>query len=137
MASTAQVKTYLAHWFQLGKKLIWLNGREELLPATVIKGSGFSPEFEDCWQKIMSVGGKDCYLLGSNETVADLLSATWDINGCARCNMPIPILESGTQPLECICSDLDNWPNFELPSPRSPVDSSAKLNSIKERLNSQ
>ena len=137
MASTTQVKNYLAHWFQLGKKLIWCNGREELLPPTIIRGSGFSPEFEACWQKIMQVEGKDCYLVGSRETIADLLSSSWEISSCSRCSMPVPILDSGTQSLDCVCSDLDNWPNSELPAPRSPVNSAAKLNSINERLKSQ
>ncbi|MEY2833558.1 MAG: hypothetical protein RLZZ574_2817, partial [Cyanobacteriota bacterium] len=36
MASATEVKTYLAHWFQLGKKLAWRNGEAELLPQKVI-----------------------------------------------------------------------------------------------------
>ena len=137
MASAAQIKTYLAHWFQLGKKVIWLNGQEELLPQSVIAGESFSREFEACWQKIMSVEGKNCYLEGSSETVGDLLSSTWDINNCARCNMPVPILEVGTQSLDCVCSDLINWPNLEFPFPRSPINNSVSLNNIKDRLDSK
>ena len=135
MASTTQVKTYLAHWFQLGKKLIWRNGEETLLPQPVIQGDRFSSQFEESWQKIASIGGKDCYLEGSNETIEDLLSSNWDINGCARCNMPIAILKSGVQPLDCLCSDLDNWPNNELPPPRSLVNNQLQLGKIRARLN--
>ncbi len=137
MASATQVKTYLAHWFQLGKKLIWLNGEAELLPQPVIRGERFSAQFEDCWQKVMSVDGKNCYLEGNSETIEDLLSPRWDINNCVRCNMPVPIIEIGTQSLDCVCSDLQNWPNTELPAPRSPVNNSVQLNSIRSRLDAK
>lgn len=133
MASTTEVRTYLAYWFQLGKKLIWRN-TEALLPQPIITGDRFSPQFEQCWQKIMSVRGKDCYLEGSTETVEDLLACGWNINNCARCSMPIAMVESGIQSLDCLCSDLDNWPNDELPAPRSPVSSQVQLNKIRARL---
>lgn len=134
MASETQVKTYLAYWFQLGKKLVWNNGKAELLPEKVIQGDRFTSQFEDCWQKIMSVEGRDCYLVGSEATIQELLSSAWTIDQCARCAMPVPVVEVGTQPLDCACSDLDNWPNTELPAPRSPVSSQAQLNNISERL---
>ena len=134
MASATEVKTYLAHWFQLGKKLVWRNGEAELLPQKIIQGDRFAPEFESCWQKIMSVNGRDCYLVGSEATIQELLTPAWTIDRCARCAMPVPIVEAGMQPLECICSDLDNWPNTELPAPRSPISSQEKLSSISDRL---
>ena len=134
MASTTEVKTYLAHWFQLGKKLVWRNGKAELLPKKVIQGDRFSAEFEECWSKIMSVNGQNCYLIGAEVTIQELLSPSWTIDQCARCSMPVPLVEIGTQPLDCACSDLGNWPNTELPTPRSPVSSQAKLSSISERL---
>ncbi len=134
MASEQQVRTYLAYWFQLGKKLLWRNGQEQLLPQPVINGDRYSQQFEDCWRKIMTVSGKDCYLEGSRETIEDLLSPAWDIDGCARCAMPVPVTEIGIQSLECVCNDLENWPNSELPQPRSPVSNSARLNSINSRL---
>lgn len=134
MASATEVKTYLAHWFQLGKKLIWRNGKEELLPGKVLQGERFSPEFESCWEKIMSVGGRDCYLAGSEATIQELLSSAWTIDRCSRCAMPVPMVESGIQSLDCACSDLDNWPNSELPAPHSPVDSRLRLNDISARL---
>ena len=135
MASTTEVKTYLAHWFQLGKRLAWRNGEQELLPAKIIQGDRYAPEFEACWSQIMSVEGKDCYLIGAEATVEELLRPSWAIDLCARCAMPVPIVEMGTQPLECACSDLDNWPNTELPAPRSPINSKEQLNSISKRLN--
>ncbi|MEL6929647.1 MAG: hypothetical protein AAFO95_13545 [Cyanobacteria bacterium J06600_6] len=134
MASATEVKTYLAHWFQLGKKLVWRNGEAELLPHKVIQGDRFSQEFEECWAKIMSIGGQDCYLTGGEATVQELLSSAWAIDQCARCAMPVPMVETGIQPLDCACSDLDNWPNTELPTPRSPISSKNQLNSIKQRL---
>ena len=134
MASTTQVKIYLAHWFQLGKKLVWRNGAETFLPQPIIQGDRFSDRFEECWQKIMSVGGRDCYLEGSNESIEHLLSASWDIDTCARCDMPVAIVESGIQSLDCLCSDLDNWPNNELPAPRSPLNNQVQLNKIRTRL---
>ncbi|MGD1918785.1 MAG: hypothetical protein ACFCAD_07770 [Pleurocapsa sp.] len=134
MASTTQVKTYLAYWFQLGKKLVWRGGEEIFLPQPIIQGDRFSSQFEECWQKVISIGGKDCYLEGSQETVEDLLSSGWDIDGCARCDMPVAVVGSGIQSLDCICSDLDNWPNDELPKPRSPVSNKTQLNKIRARL---
>jgi hypothetical protein len=134
MASTTEVRTYLAYWFQLGKKLVWCNGAETLLPKTILQGDRFSDQFEACWQKIISIGGKDCYLEGSQETIEQLLSSGWDINDCARCDMPVAIVSSGIQSLDCMCSDLDNWPNNELPKPRSPVNNQLQLNKIRDRL---
>jgi len=137
MASSTEVKTYLAHWFQLGKKLVWRNGKAEMLPTKIIQGDRFSQEFESCWSKIMSVEGKDCYLVGGEATIQELLTSAWTINQCARCAMPVPMVEAGTQPLDCACSDLENWPNTELPAPRSPISSQGQLNSISQRLNSK
>jgi len=136
MASTTQVRTYLAYWFQLGKKLVLANG-ETLLPQPIITGDRFSSQFELCWKKITSVGGVDCYLEGSNESIADLLSSGWNIDNCARCSMPVALVDSGIQSLDCLCSDLDNWPNDELPLPRSPVNSQVQLSKIRARLGNQ
>ena len=137
MASTTQVRNYLAYWFQLGKKLMWRNGEEILLPQPIIQSDRFSPKFEACWQKIISIGGKDCYLEGSQETIEELLSSNWDISDCARCEMPVAIVGAGIQSLDCLCSDLDNWPNDELPKPRLPVNNKSQLNKIRARLGKQ
>lgn len=137
MASATEVKTYLAHWFQLGKKLVWRNGEAELLPQKIIQGDRFASEFEACWAKIMEVDGRDCYLAGESTTIQELLTSAWRINSCARCAMPVPMVEAGTQSLDCACSDLDNWPNTELPAPRAPISSQTELGNIRDRLNTK
>lgn len=134
MASQQDVKNYLANWFQLGKKVVFDNGQKELHPHSVIAGDHYSAAFEECWQQILASSG-ECYLQGTEQSIQDLLSSNWEVSSCARCGVPIPMLSSGVSSLECTCSDLDNWPNFELPAPRSPVNSSAQLNQIRERLN--
>ena len=72
MASESEVKKYIAYWFQLGKKVLIRNGSEELLPKSVIAGDRYSQEFEDCWQKMFAPDSGDCYLQGTNETIAQL-----------------------------------------------------------------
>ena len=134
MASSRQIKTYLAHWFQLGKKLVWNNGEAKLLPEQAVEGDRFTNEFEECWRKIMSISGRDCYLEGTTVSIAELLDSSWTVDRCARCSMPVPIVELGIQDLNCPCSDLDNWPNLELPAPRGPIDSLDQLRNINMRL---
>jgi hypothetical protein len=134
MASHENVKQYLAYWFQLGKKVVLRNGQETLLPKSIIEGDRYSKEFESCWQRILA-SRATCYLEGTEQTIEQLFSPLWDINPCARCGMPVPAIQLGIQPNSCPCHDLPNWPNSELPSPRDPIDSSARLNRIKERLN--
>lgn len=134
MASEKQVKQYLAYWFQLGKKVVIRNGKESLLPQPVIEGDRYSQDFERCWQLILSPESGDCYLEGTNETIAQLLTPAWDVSPCARCAMPVPVRNAGMPPELCPCSDLPNWPNTEVPAPRSPVDSQARLYQIRDRL---
>ncbi|WP_416674668.1 hypothetical protein [Egbenema bharatensis] len=134
MASPDQVKQYLAYWFQLGKRLIVRNGEKAILPQPVIQGDRYSAEFEDCWQYITKNSSKDCYLEGTVQTIDELLSSRWDISPCARCDMPVPMMNLGLQPPECPCADLPLWPNTELPKPRSPVSNQTQLNSIRDRL---
>ena len=73
----------------------------------------------------MSINGKNCYLSGNTVTIEELLTSAWSINNCARCSMPVPIVETGIQPIDCVCSDLDNWPDSDLPTPHSPINSIA------------
>lgn len=134
MASQSQIKTYLAYWFQLGKKVLSTQQGQELFPQSVIKGDRYSQEFENCWQQIISSQGQNYYLEGTNQTIKQLLSPSWNIISCSRCNLPIPIVESGIQSIECPCNDLPGWPNFELPSPRTPVNTSARLSKLRDRL---
>ncbi len=133
MASKQEVKTYLAYWFQLGKKVITSNGAATLKPHKVIVGDHYSDEFEECWLKIVSAG-EHCYLEGTQETIAELLSPAWEITDCARCSMSIPIRSVGMPSELCPCNDLSNWPNTELPLPRSPVNTQEQLTGIRDRL---
>ena len=134
MASEHQVREYIAYWFQLGKKVLIRNGSEALLPTLVIAGDRYSHEFEECWQKMISPNSGDCYLQGTDETIAQLLTPAWEISPCARCAMPVPFRDAGMPPELCPCNDLANWPNTEMPQPRSPVSTTSQLSSIRDRL---
>ena len=136
MASPNYVKQYIAYWLQLGKRVFVGNAGEILLPPkSIIKGDRYSQEFEKYWQKIISPEIGECYLEGTRETIQDLLSPNWDILPCARCQMPVALIHRGIQLNSCPCSDLGNWPNMELPKPRSPIDNSIHLKKICFRLN--
>jgi hypothetical protein len=134
MASEQQVKSYLAYWFQLGKKVVLSNGDLAILPKPVMIGSRYSDEFERIWQLILSPESGDCYLESTNETIAQLLTPGWEIDPCARCEMPIPLKSLGLPPEVCPCCDLPTWPNTELPIPRNGVCSQRSLSGICDRL---
>ena len=134
MASQQQVREYLAYWFQLGKKIVLRNEIVPRLPSPVIQGAQYSQEFEACWRYILTIDGKDCYLEGTDHTIEELLSPTWELEDCARCEMPIPLATSGMPAQVCPCHDLPLWPNDELPGPRSPVSDLSRLTEIRNRL---
>ncbi|TVU55404.1 MAG: hypothetical protein EA414_01910 [Arthrospira sp. PLM2.Bin9] len=134
MASENQVKQYLAHWFQLGKKVVLNNGSQTQLPLRIIAGDRYSQEFEECWEQILSPESGDCYLEGTNETIAQLLTPEWEIIDCARCAMPIPVRIHGMPTPCCPCFDLKDWPNSESPAPRLPVNSLCHLLNLCHRL---
>ena len=134
MASQTQVKQYLAHWFQLGKRVVLGHSGELRLPQPVIQMDRYSPEFEACWQEILSPRSGDCYLEGTNQTIAELLSQSWDIDHCARCQMPVPMPIGGIAPTCCPCFGLSNWPNLDVPQPRLPIDTQQYLTSLCDRL---
>lgn len=134
MASEHQVKQYLAYWFQLGKRIVVNNGQETLLPRPVIQGDRYSPEFEACWRLASAPESGDCYLEGTSQTVAELLSPIWELNDCSRCSMPVPVRSIGVASLDCPCFDIADWPNNEIPSPRGPVDTQAVLSQVRDRL---
>ena len=134
MASSDQVKRYLAYWFQLGKPLVARKSNKTILPQPVIQGNRYSAEFEDCWQEVVESGGGEYHLEGTLQSVEELLSSRWEITSCARCEMPVPTVSLGIQPAECPCIDLPSWPNLDLPQPRSPVNSHMQLEQIRERL---
>ncbi|AUC60151.1 hypothetical protein AA637_02825 [Cyanobacterium sp. HL-69] len=135
MASPEAVKKYLAYWFQLQKPVIIARQNKAILPKRVVMGDRYSLEFERCWDLISDPATGDCYVKGTNETIQELLSSKWDISDCARCSMPVPIIAVGFQESSCVCDDLDNWPNNELPSPREPVKNTKALSDIHRRLN--
>ncbi len=134
MASPTEVKTYLAHWFQLGKKVISDSGQISYQIGNVIQGEHFSAPFEDCWAAIMAVEGKGLYLEGTDQTLAELLLPAWDVVDCARCSMPVPMPQVEIQSHVCPCNDLSGWPNTELPQPRLPVNSLKQLEQMHDRL---
>lgn len=134
MAARYQVKRYLAYWFQLGKPVVVQAGRTTILPKTVIAGDRYSDEFETCWQFLLSPESGECHLEGSHHTIEDLLTSKWDIADCARCSMPVPMLNQGVSDLSCPCNDMPNWPDMSLPPPRSPVNSQMHLSGMRDRL---
>jgi hypothetical protein len=134
MASEQHVREYLAYWFQLGKRLVVRNGEAFLLPRPVIQGDRYSQEFEACWQQVCSAEAGDCYLEGTQQTIVDLLSPNWEIDPCSRCEMPVPLKIQGIAALECPCVDLPGWPNTELPQPRAPISSQARMEQVRDRL---
>ena len=137
MAESQQVKQYLAYWFQLGKKVFIRSGQEAILPQPVIQGDRYSHALETCWQQLLSPDSGDCYLEGTEQTIAELLSDQWEISDCSRCAMPIPIRNLGHTPLVCPCNDLSSWPDTENPAPRSPVSSTDHLGDLRDRLQRQ
>lgn len=135
MASPEQVREYLAHWFQLGKPIVLENGKAECLPYPIFFGSRYSQAFEECWQKVLHIGGKDCYLKGTDQTIDMLLSPEWDVLPCARCTLPIPLPDLGYFPYVCPCHDLTIvWPNDEIPCPRMGADTNQHLSRLQQRL---
>ncbi|MDX2100406.1 MAG: hypothetical protein SFW36_21735 [Leptolyngbyaceae cyanobacterium bins.59] len=134
MASQHQIRQYLAYWFQLGKRVMIRNGNVALLPQPVIEGDRYSKAFEQCWEQIQATNAGDCYLEGTSQTIAQLLTPGWDILPCSRCSMPIPMPNIGLRSLDCPCSDLPQWPNTEIPAPRGPVSTQARLLEIRDRL---
>ncbi|MGD1858215.1 MAG: hypothetical protein ACFB2W_28595 [Leptolyngbyaceae cyanobacterium] len=135
MASPQDVRHYLAYWFQLGKSIHIGNGRITQRPVPVLEGHRFSRAFDDCWQSIMTVSGRDCYLDGTQETIEELLSPNWEITDCARCSIPVAIHTTMPVAELCACGDIDTWPNDELPAPHMPINNNTHFNRLKTRLN--
>jgi hypothetical protein len=134
MASEQQVKRYLAYWLQLGKRVVIPKTNSALLPEQVIAGDRYSDEFEQLWQSILSPESGDCYLEGTPQTIAELLTPRWDVESCVRCEMPVPMINVGLPPESCPCSDLLTWPNTDIPKPREPISSLDRLREIRSRL---
>jgi hypothetical protein len=134
MATEEQVRKYLAYWFQLGKKVVINNGTDTLLPDPIYQNNDYSLEFERCWEIVTTLKNGSCYIEGTQETIAELLTEKWEVMLCSRCTMPVPAKIRGTPPETCPCTDLPSWPNLDVPQPRSAVDSSHRLEGIRDRL---
>lgn len=135
MASPTEVKKYLAYWLQLGKKIIIPSRNLSLCPAKILQLDRYSVEFEECWALISDEKTGDCYLEGTIQTIQELLSPKWEITDCARCAMPVPIIQIGVHAEGCVCSDVEGWPNDELPKPREPINNQQRLENIRKSLN--
>lgn len=134
MASTQQLQQYLAAWFQLGKAVTIGRTGDHICPRPVFRQGQYSPEFLRCWHKLESLGLQDCYLDGTVITLEELNSSVWEINACARCLMPIAQPIGPINRPECPCTDLPNWPNFDLPIPHPFEPSNAPLQRICDRI---
>ena len=134
MAAPDLVKRYLAIWFQLGKRVAAIDGCHFWKPTATLCGDRYAPEFERCWQEMIHDYRGACYLEGTNQTLAELLSPAWDIVGCARCPIPVPMRLSGPQSDSCPCADRPLWPNLDLPVPHAPLSSRDRLAQIRDRL---
>lgn len=132
MASPQSVRQYLAHWFQLGRKVI--GQHQQWCPQPVIRGDRYSTEFETCWSELLTAGDANVYLESTEQTLAELLSEAWEIKVCSRCPLLVPTKIHGIQAGSCPCSELATWPNLEIPMPRLPVDSQVHLSQIRDRI---
>jgi len=134
MASQFQVKAYLAQWFQLGKKVVATDRGDAYLPHRIFYGEGYSPEFEASWRQILAEAN-GIHLEGTDQTIADLLGGEWEIQSCARCQMPIPTSKYCWSSMTCPCSDMTTWPNETLPKPRAmPARNQMRLRALRMRL---
>ncbi|WP_072016338.1 hypothetical protein [Neosynechococcus sphagnicola] len=104
------------------------------MPQPVFQEGSYSPQFERCWQQLQTPAGRDAYLDGTAETIYELLTPAWDISACARCAMPVPIINRGMSSLICPCNNLPTWPNTELPPPRQAITNQDQLAAIRSRL---
>ncbi len=132
MASTQEVRQYLAHWFQLGKKVA-VPDQESIFTKKVLQGNTYTIEFEACWQQ--TINQPHAYLEGTDQTIVELLTDCWDVVDCARCTMPIPLRAAGLiQNQSCTCQDLPTWPNTQVPLPRAAGAVAIKTNDLRHRL---
>jgi hypothetical protein len=135
MASLPEVKQYLAHWFQLGRKVYIHNGDLGLLPSRVFQEMEYSAEFERCWESIVADDAGDCYLEDTTQTIVELLTSKWDVVDCARCNMPVPLLVVSAVPSDgCPCINISHWPNAEIPAPIARTVVGSKIQALQQRL---
>jgi hypothetical protein len=137
MASTNDIKTYLAYWLQLGRGL-WMPGHaDRVRPATILGDGAYSADFEALWVQIQAPDVvAQSYLEGTDQTIGELLSPSWEINPCARCGLPIPFKTAGLSQADagCPCADMSHQPDLSLIPPRAPISTQAVLGNICARL---
>ena len=123
MASSEQVKAYVASWLQMGKT-IDVDRRDRLhqLRSTPVTQNGhYSPEFERNWRFMCRYADR-CFLSGTNESIRDLFQERWEIGSCSRCDMLLPLPAVGGKAVSvCPCADLAFWPDLEALQPRIAV----------------
>ncbi len=133
MASSQQIKQYLAYWVQLGKGIV-IGDRPPVYCKTVLAQETYCNEFESIWQQIEACHGERCHITGTDQELAELFSEQWEITACYRCELFVPQKTRGMPATACPCADLDNWPNLEIPKPRLPLSSHGHLAKIRQRL---
>lgn len=134
MATTDQLQASLACWFQLNKAVLDTRSGDRLQCPSPLAAGRYSPEFDGLWQHLTQQGLHHFCFEGHGVSLANLLDGTWEILPCARCSMPIPLRSLGLSPINCVCADLENWPNFDLPAPRAPLDWRQSLVNLQTRL---
>jgi hypothetical protein len=133
MVPEVDLKTFVACWMQLGKGICQSNG-EVVHLDTVVQGGRYSDDFEALWHRIFHVNGQSYYLEGTTVALNTLSQSDWEILQCARCSMPVVMPIAGVASCICPCHDLAGWPNSEVPLPRPPINTSAYLGRISQRL---
>jgi hypothetical protein len=133
MASDQEIQTYLALWFQLGKAVVNQSTGARLHPGSVSHDDTHSAEFAECW-RVISQHANVYYLEGTEQSIEELRSPSWEFIHCARCVMPVPMRLDSAAFGPCPCQDLPLWPNVELPLPRLPISNRKVLNDICHRL---
>lgn len=120
VATPSEVKAYLACWLQMGKTL------EVDLPqfsrsirlSRVLSLDGLSSEFEQMWQLVLRYPNR-CNISGTEESIGDLLSESWEIDSCVRCGLHVPMpVRVNCDRGACPCNDIPAWPNNETVPPR-------------------
>jgi hypothetical protein len=145
MATPLQVKQYLAAWFQMGKGVVaprLPEGRlftNRVMMPDLDHNLTYSPEFEQCWAQINLAPGMpgylgDSHLEGTSQTIQELLSNDWDIDGCARCGMQVSLKVAGFTDSTCPCSDMPEMPNDTTIQPAAPRSNRVALGHIHNRL---
>ncbi len=134
MASPAELRNYLACWFQLGKGVQIQTTGETLRPASVLHNGTYSDAFEACWATCQAQGLSRCFLEGTRESLETILNPAWEVDDCARCSMPVLKKVGSASDMDCPCHDLSNWPNLEIPAPHGVQPWRARLDDIRDRL---